>query len=129
METSSRASTPDRELLWPFLSGPIVWSAYLVVSYLLVEAACSLPLTGPLLLGLPMISVLTLALGVLAIALIFYPGWRAWRELRHHSASSAESDGAFSGPFLAYGGLILNALFLVVMLFTLLPALVLGPCS
>lgn len=118
--------------MWPFLSGPVVWSAYLVASYLLVESACSVRLSGPFLLGLPMISLLTLALGVLAIALILYPGWRAWRawrELRYQPASSAESDSATSGPFLAYGGLILNALFLLVMLFTVLPALVLGPCS
>lgn len=124
------------------LAGPLLWFAHFGAVYVLAEWACTFGLLEQVWLGLPVLSILIVALTVLAAgatALTTGMAWRAWRT----SAEAGADDGRSGrGPYdrrgvgpvaqrdhaLDFIGLLLAPLFTLAILGVGLPALVLAPC-
>jgi hypothetical protein len=107
----------DSALWFGTLAGPIAWAARFTASYAFVEPACA---TGAWWL-LPMLT----AAGVLVTAVAGLIAWRAWRSF------PAADGGAVFGRrrFMAFAGVSLSVLFIVVTLAESLPMLWIGPCA
>lgn len=116
------------------LGGPILWSAHFLASYLLVEFTCGakLRVSGPSVLGLPVLSWSVLALTLVAVLAALYVGWAAYRSWRRLEGSQeTDEPGVWrleSRRFLALVGMAFSALFSLTILLGGLPVLVLGPC-
>lgn len=106
--------TPFHRSLLLFLGGPVLWFSHFMLVYLVAEAACAAG--GVRLLGLPLVTVVTVAatvLGVPATLLIARTAWRVWRR---------EEDQ------LAVVAFLLALLSAAAILFDGVPPLVLPPC-
>jgi hypothetical protein len=125
----------NRSPWFHLLGGPILWSAHFLVSYAWVEFACRVrPLVlDSTILGLTVLSWSILILTLVAMLATCYVGWLAYGSLRglRESQEMNEQDswGVESRRFMARSGILLSALFALVILLTGLPALVLGPCE
>lgn len=138
VEPSAGATVEERRrflsLTGLFLAGPAIWMAHFFVVYLPAEALCQADVHANVL-GLPVISVLTLAATAVAVAATALTTQRAYRRWRNtgtgwdgsgamaprHATGGGEHDGE-----VALAGFLLGVLFAVAVLFVGLPALVLG---
>lgn len=116
-----------------FLAGPTIWFAYFLLVYGLGEVLCKPLRTDIQVVGLPLVSFLTLAATVLAAlgTLAFTAqSYRRWRASRHAATTSPAEDDIIHGheDVLAMAGVLLGGLFFVAVLFTGAPALVVQPC-
>ena len=117
-----------------FLGGPVIWGIHFMVSYVWVEFACraNLLVLNSTILELTVLSWIVLALTLIAVLAALYVGWSsygAWRQIQEsQETNELEAWGVESRRFMAFSGMFLSALFSIVILFTGLHALVLGPC-
>ena len=117
------------------LGAPVLWGVHFLVSYAWVEFACRMRLLvlDSTILGLTVLSWSVLILTLIAVLASLYVGWsayRSWRRiLESKKTNEVESWGVESKRFMALSGILLSALFSLVILLTGLPALVLGPCA
>jgi hypothetical protein len=108
---------------------------HFLISYAWVEYACRMRLLvlDSTILGLTLLSWSILLLTLIAVLAVLYVGWSAYRSSRRISESKKtnelESWGVESRRFMALSGILLSALFSLVILLSGLPALVLGPCA
>lgn len=112
--------------LYSLLVGPIAYSVFFVIGYLLVEAACRTGILLKQVAGIPLALLLVVALGLLTLALIAYGGiraYRAWSTWRDQDLLAEGRD-----EFMALAALILVALFGLATVLTALSVLVLEPC-
>lgn len=123
------ASPRARGTLALFVAGPVIWTVHFMVVYLVVEAGCTGEGPGLGRLGPPVPTVVTLAATVVAVvACLACSGWahRRWRADQAAVAGSPEPREG--GGSLAFMGMVLSLLGVVVVLFVGLPALVLPAC-
>ena len=118
---------PRLAALWiGVLAGPVVWASLLETNYVLSYVACEQRHTWMLHLSA------AIAIGLIAAAALV--AWRAAPRLTPHpnvhepSAEPADT-GEIRARFMAIGGLALCAWFVVVILATEIPAVVLQPCT
>jgi hypothetical protein len=104
---------------WPgLLAAPLAWLAMLETAYALVPWACGAD--GTLVLHL------VNGAGGLAVAVGGIAAWRAWaREARHPD----DGPGVARRRFTAGVGLAVALVFLLAVIATEVPVLVLGPCD
>jgi uncharacterized BrkB/YihY/UPF0761 family membrane protein len=119
-----------RRSLWAlFLAGPVIWATHFLVVYFVGEAWCTKDGPTREVLGLHVLSFLTVVatvLGVgaaLLIAAVAHARWRARTD-----DPSDWMDGDDLNPGLALAGALLGVLFAVAILFVGLPAAFVGPC-
>lgn len=110
----------EKQLWFTVLAGPVVWFASLLAGFAIAPRACAHG-ARPLLLG-----VMAIALIVTASA-----GWLAWRLWRQ---SGVEMPGESGGTVtqhrgLGLAGVLMSALFVVVILAQQVPNLMLGGCE
>jgi hypothetical protein len=135
MAKSLSLSHLNRSPWFHLLGGPILWSAHFLISYAWVEFACRIRLfvLDSTVLGLTALSWSVLIFTLIAVVATVYVGWsahRSWLRIRESKQTNElESWGVESRRFMALSGILLSALFSLVILLTGLPALVLGPCS
>lgn len=135
MATSKLLSHLNRSPWFHLLGGPILWSAHFLISYAWIEFACRVRLLmlDSMILGLTVLSWSVLIFTLLAMLATLYVGWsayRSWLRIRDSKKmDELESWGVESRRFMAFSGILLSALFSLVILLTGLPALVLGPCA
>jgi hypothetical protein len=103
-----------------FLLAPFAWLLDLQVSYATVKWACAADQRG-LLLWLPLGSLTLIVFGG-------WLSWSAWRVLRHDASLSGGrmEDRSY---FLAVAGLAMHAVFLLLILTSYAPRLLLSPCE
>lgn len=124
------SAIPPRQLWFSVAVGPIVWAIHLVVVYAMVSLACNWRFFSFTVLGVSgiifILTVVTLVMG----AIVLYGGLLAWRN-RRFIEEEAQLHGRREERhyFLAYSGVLLSALFFLVILVSLIPAFVLGPCT
>lgn len=113
-----------------FLAGPVIWISYFMAVYLLGEALCAAGAERQLF-GLHILSTLTLAATIVAIAVTALPtgiAYRRWRASGVGWNGSVErralSDEEEQEGRLALAGFLLGGLFLGAILFVGLPAFV-----
>jgi hypothetical protein len=123
LDSESRIEGSDARqnlALWvAVLGSAIVWAIQMQTSYSLVTWACSMQRNWPL-------HVVSLLFLILAAA----PGFIAWREWRAHASSETERQSAGAGRrrFMALLGLMLSALFLILILAQAIPSFFFNPC-
>jgi hypothetical protein len=137
----SKVVSPGQEantgMLWvQLLAGPVLWSVYFLLSYLLVEAFCQMGWNFRIL-EMNGLSVILTALTVLAVvsaSLFALKSYRAWKSLNkdHKLMDEIREASRWSeGPleFVYFSGFLLSVLFTAVILVTGIPVLFLSPCA
>jgi hypothetical protein len=128
-------SVLNRSPWFHLLGGPILWSAHFLATYNWVEFACraNLLVLDSTILGLTVLSWSVLVLTFLAVLAALYVGWSAyqsWQRLRKmQEKNELDSWAVESHRFMAFSGIVLSALFSLVILLTGIPALILEPCD
>lgn len=123
---------------WPtVLVGPVIWISHFMLVYLVAEAFCEVGASGPRMLGLPVVSVVTVAATLIAVAVIGVAAVRAWLRLGPEGPDGDEPPveqrsgmGRLRGRDhpLVFTGLLLDVLSIMAVLFVGVPAIVLQPC-
>lgn len=126
-------SRQDTRSLWlGALAGPITWSVYFMIGYLLVEVVCNSDFLDFSLFGMAAISALIIALTVVGLGVTIYAGFINYQKWRQPSEEDeldfGEQLGNKPARFMALSGLLLCGLFTLVILLTGIPAFVLRPC-
>lgn len=133
----SRVKTPipppikDKTLGFSVGTGVIVWAIHLMAVYVFVALACG---RGWLEFGKLSISGVNLILIILtipAVILIVVAGivsYRGWRKLREHKGVGEDSQHK-RYQFMLLSGAILNLLFSLLVIITLVPSFILPPCQ
>lgn len=123
------APRPGRRWLWlRLLAGPIIYAVYFMAAYLLVEAACTTGLLNFSLAGTNGVTVVVL--GLTAVALLAVLASLAVQVARLRRLP-AQLDPETGDPdrFVAQVGVMLDLLFVLLVLATGAPALLLTPCA
>lgn len=115
--TYVRDSVEDVRHLWVgLLAGPIIYAVYFIIGYMLAEAACRTSFLNASLGGysalLVVVEGLTLLSGLATLAAAVY-SYRLWRADHGQDARAA---GAHA--FMAFGSLLLNLLFFLIITVT-----------
>ena len=135
MTKSRSLSHLTRSPWFHLLGGPILWSVHFLATYNWVEFACraNLLVLDSTVLGLTVLSWIVFILTLIATLTALYVGWSSyliWRRLRElQESKEPDSWGIESRRFMALSGILLSALFSLVILLSGLPVLALGPCS
>lgn len=121
----------SRSLAVGFLGPPLVWAVRFLVVYGMVEVYCKSGLLGFEFLGLTGIYIGIGVTTLLSLLLVLGTTWIAYRGWRR---SSAGQDRVIDEPMgrsrtLALAGVILGAMFVLVMLIETLPVFFLAPCG
>lgn len=120
-----------RPLWFSVLVGPLVYSIYFLIGYMIAEAACKADLLNFTVLGLDGLAVTELILTLLSVVIIgsgFVIAWRTGQSRRAQGGGDQGSEESAS-RFLAFGGLVLNPLFILVTVATGGTLIFLQPCS
>lgn len=121
----------DRRTWQSLLFGLLVWFLHLNVVYPLTSLACHwgwFPFTIAGIPGLKVIQLLvTVAAALLLILMIIVP-WRNWRPFWKDDDALMRQTEADRRPLIGYVTMLLNALFLLFVLASVVPVLTLNPC-
>ncbi|MEZ4869102.1 MAG: hypothetical protein R3C14_47715 [Caldilineaceae bacterium] len=103
--------------LWlGLLAGPLIYALYFTAGYLLAEAACRTSFLNATVNSfsalLVVVEGVTILAGLMTLAAAGY-GYRLWRR---HQDEQEHAGGAL--PFMAFGGLLLSLLFMVMIVVT-----------
>jgi hypothetical protein len=127
-----QAQQPDehgRRLWWlRLLAGPLIYGVYFALAYLAVEAACRTGWLRFTVADTNGITVTVLALTAAAAAAVLISlvaSALRWRRLR----VDAHGEAADADRFVAQVGMLLDALFLLLILATGAPVVLLAPCA
>ena len=110
------------------LAGPVLYSLYFILGYLLVEAGCATAFLDSPLFGLNAEVAVTLALTTITGLILLVETvvvLRRWLRYRH----AEESEHEMRKPFIWMGSFLMNVLFLVMTLVTGASTLMLDPCT
>jgi heme O synthase-like polyprenyltransferase len=127
--TETRDTRPY-PLMVGMLAGPIAWSVQLVANYMLVEVACRGSFPPVRVLGLSGAALLVLGVTLLMALITLYAAYLSYRTRQQlgeeeEGRTRAEKRSAF----MALSGVYLSVLFLALIVFSGIPALVLPPCG
>jgi hypothetical protein len=131
MSTLLADSLANRRALWfVVLCGPITWSIQFLIGYGLSEALCTIGANFTLL-GLSGITILILAVTVIALVVTifgFLQARRMWRDRTNGSAPNDVRDVRGTQELMLYAGMWLNGLFAMTILLSGVAAILLRPC-
>jgi hypothetical protein len=135
----SQRALPEEDRVRPALGGArhwfallgasVAWATHFMVSYLLIEAACAAGWQQRAPLGLNGVAAAVLLTTLLTLPVAVASALVARRNLQRGAAAEAGEDAADVDAYLGRAGLLLGALFSLVILAESIPALVLAPCA
>jgi hypothetical protein len=108
----------ERGLWLGLLAGPLAWLTQLAVSYPLVPLSCRVEWGAIFHLVTLVTALAAVAAGTVA--------WQNWQQLRAEEGGGTQLERQ---RFMALGGAISGALFLVTIVAQWLPVLFIGPCA
>ncbi len=124
MRSEARAQ-PSTGLLWfTVLAGALAWSAQLLVDYVLIGLRCA---NGADIFGWSVnaVSVLMALLTLFAMRV----GFRAWKATGvGFEAEDAVDPALGRAALMSIGGAVFNSLFLMLILVSMVPNILLNPC-
>ena len=124
--TAHEVQWSRRWQLFSLLVGPIAYSTFFIVAYLLAEAACQTGILMAQVAGIPLALLLVVALGLGTTGLVVYSGLHAYRAWRAEGDRDLDTEGR--DEFMALAAVILTALFALATVLTALSVLVREPC-
>ncbi|MCA0453452.1 MAG: hypothetical protein LCI00_05715 [Chloroflexi bacterium] len=113
------------------LSGPIIWFVHFVAVYSLAEFGCRSNFTNLIFITPETMRLTMIVLTVVSVIGVGFGGilaFRAWSQVRKET-SRKESAYEARFHFLTLLGMLLSALFILSILFTVAPAFVLSVCD
>jgi hypothetical protein len=121
-----RRALPDRRrvvaLTIGVLAGPLVWLTLLEVNYVMTYVACEQRHDWMLHLA-----------SIVALALVGFAGLGAWRARTRGPTDmptvNQDETSELRARFLAYGGALMSAWFIIVIIATEIPVIVYQPCQ
>lgn len=120
-EDRVRPSSEGRHLWFALLGAAIAWFIHFMACYLLLEVACVLGWQQQQLLGLNGVAAAIVLTTLVCLPLAVASGVVAWR-------ATADRNSAEHATYLGQAGMMLSVLFVGIIVFETLPALVLPPC-
>jgi len=130
-QPKSHVYTPVRPwLFWASLAtGAVVWGVHLAVSYALVSLACERGMLQAIVGGFTLARWLTLGVTLIAAGAVGYAGLVAQRHWRQLGQTKRADDTNARTRFMAQLGMLLNGIFLLAIVVSLLPTLFLPLCD
>jgi membrane protein implicated in regulation of membrane protease activity len=110
------------------LGASVAWATHFMVCYLLIEAACAAGWQGRTLLGLNGVAAAVLLTTLLTLPVAIASALVA-RRVPRRGGEAADDDAQETDAYLGRAGLLLGALFSLVIVAESIPALVLAPCA
>ena len=123
---------PDRRLWLGVAAGPVLWAIHLVVVYAIQSVSCHWGFfRGSSILGIETLNFILGVISVVAAAGIVAGGILSYRNYRTLAGEPWENTRwAEARPsFMAITGLLMAALFLLSLIFSLVAIVMLRPCS
>lgn len=117
-------------LSFSFISGPVIWIFHFVLIWAIGEMGCLAGLGQWLVLGVSTIPALVVLATIPAVALTLFSlfvAYRNWRRLDDVN-DEIQTDTEGRQRFMAFAGIVLSALFTVVMIVELIPVFILPAC-
>lgn len=122
----------SKTLWYGLFASPVIWSAHMLIGYFVSEAACMTSMLGFRIGGVSALLVFLVAITVLAMGGIIWNGLWSYRSWRHYAAENPEEPYPLQAfdrdEFLALSGLLLSAIFFLILLINLYPFFILRPC-
>lgn len=115
-------------LFFALLAGPLAWTAELLTNYYFSSLACRRTLAAFTLFGRPGFSILIFGVEIATALLGIAAGLVAWRHWQQTAPAHADALAGVDQrvPFMALGAMLLSGLFLLIILVSGIPNLVLG---
>jgi hypothetical protein len=110
------------------LAGPVIYSVYFIVGYMIAEAGCKTEFLSGTMMGINAVSAVIVVLtGVTALVLLYevVTSYRHWRRYQN----APESELEVHKPFVWMSGLLLSALFALMTISTGISIFALQPCE
>ena len=112
------------------LTGPIMWSLHLIVTWGLIEIACEMGLATIAVFGISLVYLLIVAATILLLGATILAGIVAYQDWRRGGGGSFLDDEAEQAhPFMSFCGVIVSALFGLAIVLATYPILLLRPCA
>jgi hypothetical protein len=126
-----KLQTPVARIMLYMIAGTFVWSLYLMIVYPLASLTChwgwfGAPVEGS---GLKMIQTLTTVLALALVAVFTFAAFNEWRRTRTEANGETGQTKAAVIPLLAFVTLLLNGLYLLIIVVSLLPIAMLPVCA
>lgn len=131
IDSRRERATGTRGLLFGLLAAPIAWAALHMFDYFVIETACRAGLLGGTFAGLTGVAWVVLAATLVALVVSVVAGVLSYRRWR---ATSDPQDAGELNPvearssFLALSGVLVSALFILLIVMTGAPVLAIAPC-
>jgi hypothetical protein len=121
-------SNGEWALWFAVLGPPLAWTVQLLVGYYLSSLNCKSQFSGFQLLGVSGFKVLIVVLSLVAALVTVAAGLTGWRRWRDTGAVESRTDEGLSGrvAFMALGGALLSMLFLLLIILSAIPSMVLS---
>lgn len=130
---SSRCEPVKPGQLWfGLLGGAAVFAIHLTVSYGLVSLSCFWGWLNFEILGMTGTQFVLIVFTLISAAIVLFAGsiaYRNWRQLRNESQPGVGSPEEGRYRFMTFLGVMLNALFLISILVSIVPSLTLSLCT
>jgi hypothetical protein len=119
-----------RPQLFGALAGPVAWSIQLMVNYMLAEVACQSNLLSGSLLGFGMAAIIMTGVTLAMLLLTLAGGWVSYRLRRELGEEEAARGRSYQrSAFIAKTGIYLTLIFLLLIVISGIPPLVLEMCA
>lgn len=128
MGDTARGEARRGTLFFAVLAGPLAWTVELLTNYYFSSLACRRTLAAFMLFGHQGFSILIFGVEIATALLGLAAGLVAWRQWQQ--AAPPQTDALIGvnqrAPFMALSGMLLSGLFLLIILVSGIPNLVLG---
>jgi hypothetical protein len=117
----------ERRAVIHLLAGPVIYSVYFMIGYLLAEVGCKTTFLSGSLFGIHAVSVAILLLTAISAGVLLYEtmlSFRNWRQYR----GNADEQSEIRRPFLWLAGFIQSVYFLGLTVVTGVSVFALDPC-
>ncbi|MCC6455637.1 MAG: hypothetical protein IT328_11875 [Caldilineaceae bacterium] len=126
-----KLQTPVARIMLYMIGGTFVWSLYLMIVYPLASLTCQWGWFGASAAGsgLKIIQTITTLLALALVAAFAFAAFNEWRRTRTDTNGETGQTKAAVIPLLAFVTLLLNGLYLLIIVVSLLPIAMLPVCA
>lgn len=132
IDSTRQRATGARGLLFGLLAAPIAWAALHMFDYLWIETACQAGLLGGTMAGLTGVAWVVVAATLVALVISVAAGvisFRRWQSLREPDDDDDLEPVEARSRFLALSGVLVSALFALLIIMTGVPVFLMAPCA